>query len=436
MAGEQGGPEREGIHQPAAGTHDIRALDGLRGLAVLSVLLYHTLVALHVRSFLFGHEVTFAWFYLESGVELFFVLSGFLLFMPYARAMLQARPLPSTKTFYRRRALRILPAYWVCLAILVLIALPHYLSLDGLQNVAWHLALLHDAIPAYNRAIEGPFWTLAVEAQFYLLLPLIAWGIARWVGATQSLKRIAGGVLALLAAALAWRQLNGVATAWLPKVSGWPQQAVRYILQFTYGSQGKYLEVFAIGMLCAVLYVAAQEGRLPRIETVRFAAPLVLASFAAYLLLAPRVYERRNAILAQCNLCMQPGDVESLFGTLGLAVGYGTLLLAVLWGGHYLRRTFELPALRAIGLISYSLYLWHEPLVSTLIPPLAALPIPLAGVLATVAAGAVAVMAASASYWLVERRFLPNQRRQQGLPTPPLREQEQAEEVLSQTHVT
>jgi peptidoglycan/LPS O-acetylase OafA/YrhL len=390
---------------------------------------------LQVRSFLFGHEVTFAWFYLESGVELFFVLSGFLLFMPYARAMLRANSLPSAKEFYRRRALRILPAYWVCLAILVLVGLPHYLTLDGLQNVAWHIALLHDVIPAYNRAIEGPFWTLAVEAQFYLLLPLIAWVIARCVGATQSVARLVGGILALLATALLGRQLNGFAAIWLPTVSGWPHNALEHLLELTYGSQGKYLEVFAIGMLCAVLYVAGLEGRLPRIEPGRVAVPLMLTALAAYLLLAPRVYERRNAILAQCTLCMQPGDVESLLGTLGLAVGYGALLLAVLWGGQYVRWPFELPALRAVGLISYSLYLWHEPLASTIIPPLAALPVPPAGVLALVTASVVALVAATASYWLVERRFLPKRRSQQRLPTTPPKGRQQTEEMLPQVHV-
>src|SRR5262249_57093172 len=99
---------------------------------------------------------------------------------------------------------------------------------------------------------------------------------------------------------------------------------------------------------------------------------------AIYLLLAPRVYERRNAILAQCNLCMQPNDLESLVGTLGLALGYGALLLAVLWGGGRLRRPVELPALRMIGPISYSPYLWHQTLVGAIIPLLARLHLPLA----------------------------------------------------------
>jgi peptidoglycan/LPS O-acetylase OafA/YrhL len=396
---------------PGSGAGEIGALDGLRAVAALSVLLYHALVTLQVHSFLFGHEVTFAWFYMESGVELFFVLSGFLLFMPYARATLRAEPLPPTKAFYRRRALRILPAYWVCLGLLVLAALPHYLSLDGAQDVAWHVVLLHDAIPAYNRAIEGPFWTLAVEAQFYLLLPLIAWAIARWVGATGSVARLAGGVLALIAAALAWRQLNGLATVWLRAVGGWPQQAMRHILELTYGSQGKYLEVFAVGMLCAVLHVATAEGRLPQFAPARLAVPLALVALAGYLTMAPLVYARRNAILAQCNLCMQPGDAESLLGTLCIGLGYGALLLAVLWGGRRLRRPFELPALRALGLISFSLYLWHEPLVNAVIPPLAAVQIPLAGALAFVAAAAAALLVAGTSYRLVERPFLTRRQR-------------------------
>src|SRR5215470_6644912 len=105
----------------SSGPQEIRALDGLRAAAALSVLVYHAIRAITHQVSVFGLDFTFAWYYTQTGVHLFFVLSGFLLFMPYARALVLGRPLPSARQFYRRRALRILPAYYVCLAILVLL---------------------------------------------------------------------------------------------------------------------------------------------------------------------------------------------------------------------------------------------------------------------------------------------------------------------------
>src|SRR6478609_1167951 len=75
------------------GPQGIRALDGLRAVAALSVLIFHVFLIRGIllgnaRTVVLGLDLTFAWYYLESGVILFFVLSGFLLFLPYAQAML------------------------------------------------------------------------------------------------------------------------------------------------------------------------------------------------------------------------------------------------------------------------------------------------------------------------------------------------------------
>ncbi len=103
------------------GARDIRALDGLRALAALSIVAFHFYLAERYEFTTWGKEYVNYFYFLASGVHLFFVLSGFLLFLPYARAILHGKPLPSAKSFYKRRALRILPAYLVCLALLILL---------------------------------------------------------------------------------------------------------------------------------------------------------------------------------------------------------------------------------------------------------------------------------------------------------------------------
>ena len=388
-----------------SGPQEIAALDGLRALAALSVLLYHATSIAGAKLVIGGHDLTWTYFYTESGVDLFFTLSGFLLFLPYARAILDRRALPDAWSFYRRRALRILPAYYVCLGVLVITQWPTYATPVGAQNVLAHLALLHDIAPAFNRTISGPFWTLAVEWQFYLLLPLIAWAIARF--AAGSPRRLLAGVLGVIALALALREgdaLLAVNRGALPHAAlPWIDLAQRVII----GSQGKYLEVFGIGMLCSLAYtliirrVSQREARLPHLAGVG----LLSLALLTYLSYGPLVFERRNAILAAFYLALRPTDIIMLVGPLLLGVGYGALTLGVLLAPRLLRAPFEWGPLRFVGLISYSLYLWHETILNLVYPRLGAtgdarLPVALA------VGAVVAIPFAYLSYQLVERPFL------------------------------
>ncbi len=413
------------------GPHEIFALDGLRACAALSVLVYHAVRAVTLQVSIFGLDLTFAWYYTQTGVHLFFVLSGFLLFMPYARALLNGQPLPSARQFYRRRALRILPAYYVCLAVLVLLGLPSYLSGPGLANIGAHLVLLHDDfpdlgqrvfqataatmsaalqadnVPDFNRTIEGPFWTLAVEAQFYLLLPWMAWGIARLVGATRSLGRTLGGVGLVIAGALALREVDAALLAHFRAVGAAPPAALALFLRLTLGWQGKFLDVFGVGMLGAVLYVAANEGRRARsIASHRTALGLLVCSAALWFVLGHVAEQYHIEVPPYFNL-MDPGDVKQIYGPFAVGVGYGTLLLAALWGGGLVRAIFEWWPLRFVGLISYSLYLWHEPIVLNLLAPhMRALPVSLQAAASILVGLIVSLPVAYLSYQLVERPFL------------------------------
>ena len=107
-------------------------------------------------------------------VDLMLMLSGFLLYLPWAND----RP-PDTPDFYLRRARRILPGYWLCLTVMLLFALtapdfrdPGRLGLD----LAAHLTFTHNLFPfSYTQTrLNAVLWTLAVEVQFYLLLPALA----------------------------------------------------------------------------------------------------------------------------------------------------------------------------------------------------------------------------------------------------------------------
>ncbi|HEU5438085.1 MAG TPA: acyltransferase [Ktedonobacterales bacterium] len=408
------------------GPQEIRALDGLRAIAALSVVAFHTISGSQIEAVTPGLNPSVFWNYLRSGVHLFFVLSGFLLFMPYARAMLRGRPLPSARQFYRRRALRILPAYWVCLAVLVLLSLPVYLSASGAPNVLLHIALVHNFVPQYDMGIQGVFWTMAVEAQFYVLLPGLAWLLSKLVGDSRSLGRLLAGVVGLALAFVLIRELVGVLDVGTAPRPGW----LSALLIGLNSSQGHFLETFATGMFCGTLYVAQQEGRLRRgvrqtavqgarqsssqgvrnsplrpslawIGTAMVAGGLLLAWW-----LAEGVAANRTGITNACYACLNPGNQESVAGPLLIGVSYSAMVLGTLWGAGAVRWLFELAPLRFVGLISYSLYLWHLPLLQATEQHVGGLAPWLRLALIAGTAFVAALPLAYLSYQFVERPFL------------------------------
>src|SRR5258707_6698146 len=195
---------------------NIAALDGVRGLACLSVVIYHlTLVTTQdlplwnpSRMPTFISALAFSG---DTGVNLFFILSGFLLFMPYARAMLFEQSWPSIRNCYIRRTLRILPAYYVSLFLMILLFRPDFLQYKRLGDLFMFLILFMDSSATAFKAINGPFWTLAVEWQFYLLLPLLAFGIALLVRRLRSPQ----GRLMLLSVCLGAVMVWGIATRYI-----------------------------------------------------------------------------------------------------------------------------------------------------------------------------------------------------------------------------
>ncbi len=393
------------------GPGEIASVDGLRAVAALGVMMFHAYYLVTRTVVIGGLDVTFLWNYGQSGVHLFFILSGFLLFTPFARAMLTGRPLPSVNRFFQRRALRILPAYWACLAILAALQFRQFTSPAGLANIGMHLLMLHDVVPSMDRAIEGPFWTLAVEAQFYVMLPIFAWAIARFVGPTRSRMRLILGVLAVMAGALALRGVDAFVQSQLLRAPGSLGVASLVFLRVTLGTQGKYLEVFALGMLCSVLYLAAQDEsrrlrrRLPEIG-------LALASVALVALIGLARIEMSLDILTPHNFIYAPAvNLLLIFGPLIAGISYACLTLGVLWSPAWLRGIFEAWPLRFIGLISYSLYLWHEPILSFAAQYTAALPPTLRVGCEILVGFGVAVPVAYLSYQLIERPFLSQRRR-------------------------
>lgn len=161
----------------------VPSLDGVRGIAVLLVLAYHAWPS---------PWTAFGW----TGVDLFFVLSGFLI----TGILCDGRDAAHrTRTFYVRRVLRIMPLYYSVLilmfVVLPLIHRPHDTMYEQLvRDQAWYWTytsnwLLGLQIPPHFNYMNH-FWSLAVEEQFYLVWPLVVWHASR-----QTALRIAAGAI-------------------------------------------------------------------------------------------------------------------------------------------------------------------------------------------------------------------------------------------------
>lgn len=211
------GPVMAAPRSTASAQH-LDALDGLRALAIVLVLVHHLTPGgdpnQGVRAVVFK-LAQIGW----SGVDLFFVLSGFLITGILLRGKAAGRPMSS---FLMRRVLRIVPAYYLAL-FLVLVVVPlvtgAYRVPDASLQLPWWL-YVSNMFPANFEVLGGlfgmsHFWSLAVEMQFYLLWPLLVYRLSP---AALVRTALGGLALALVARAVAvglgagWK----VTYAWMP----------------------------------------------------------------------------------------------------------------------------------------------------------------------------------------------------------------------------
>jgi peptidoglycan/LPS O-acetylase OafA/YrhL len=360
----------------------IPALDGLRAVAVMLVLMDHVWQSVF-GYFHPGQDFTNSpLYYGKAGVQLFFVLSGFLLFLPYAEWLFGQRARPSALLFYKRRALRVGPAYWISLLILTAAA---PLSLAAFKDLAVHAVFLSNTSWRTVLSIDGVYWTMAIEVQFYVLLPLIGW-LIHALAQKMRLRYAAGFVLLLLLLVSLSSHVLGDKGSIM---------ALPLVTPFLVGyhALSYWLAVFGCGILCSLAFIyltrivklSQQKTRwLRRTCTWSFSLGIVLA-FA----------------LACIPALQHFSGTDLLFG-----LAAGGFLFGVVLGSDHLRRPFASAPMRFLGLISYSFYIWHNIVVGILAPRLRALSFAQQW-LALFAIGlVVSTLVAYLSYQVSERPFI------------------------------
>jgi peptidoglycan/LPS O-acetylase OafA/YrhL len=186
---------------------------------------------------------------LEIGVSVFFLISGFLLYRPFAVAHFSGRPSPSVKTFWARRLLRVMPGYWLALTVLTYVF--HAVTLGpGWQGVLANYALIQIYLPSqiFNGILQA--WSVCTEMSFYLFLPLYAAAVAfrRPRSQTRQLVRELVGIAVLIGTSYGFRDwaLNQPVHC-SPNCLSHPA-----VISLTSAWLPSYLDLFALGILLAV----------------------------------------------------------------------------------------------------------------------------------------------------------------------------------------
>ena len=292
---------------------------------------------------------------LQFGVALFFGLSGFLLYWPFAGAIVRGHDGPGAARYLRNRMLRIVPAYWVILLVsaLVLDAVLRPGGKVGALTDPW--LLLQSMLFVQNYDADqvvtgiGPAWSLNVEVVFYLCLPLLAFA------AVVLARRIRPVAAALVPAAflLAFGLAGKAIAAWvvppLAPYDGW-ENDWHSVIERSFLGQA---DLFAFGMALAVARVLWEDGRL-RLPRRWRGVTLVVALAALAIIVTTFTDEGVQMSYSPWNTVV--------------ALDLALLLAAVVLTHDDHRRPRVVRALDwrpllLVGVVSYSVFLWHEPLI-------------------------------------------------------------------------
>lgn len=335
--------------------------DSLRALAALSVFAFHLPYAFRLSS---ANPVRPYLLQLNVGIAVFFLVSGFLLYRPFARARYAGERAPATLPYAERRALRIVPAYWVALVFTVLLVgssgeARNAIDVFTPRGMLSYFGFLQTYDSATLFGGVSAAWTLCVELTFYAMLPLWAM-LMRRVGCRSRRDFLRSELLGLAG-------LFVIGTAWTSVASANEHPTGAVLLDVTQIKPWlyvlpAYLDHFALGMALAVLSVGAAD-RSPQPKAVRV---VDRASWLPWLAAALAFF-----LIANLHEWL-PGSFGAQFiathelqGVFAFA-----LLLPAVFGDPsrgMVRKLLGNRVLLWIGLVSYGLYLWHAAIISKLV---------------------------------------------------------------------
>jgi len=317
----------------------IAPVNGLRGLAVLFILFSRvTHDMFSFGPFISSSQLSLAPAISNSwtGIDLLVFLSGFVLFLPYADGRRTMTSGAEVWMFYRRRFVRLMPLYYLAAAVELIVAPKSWLA------AAWLLSGLFDLSPSSTTLSNWPLWLVDIAIIFSIIFPVLVWAWHR-VGSWRLVLLVM--LLALLTRVLAYGVIGipFMFTLW-SGADGLPYAPIGII---------GHLDEFVLGMLVAHLRAAGANDR----SSALLIWPGLLTTLAAwlglgYLGIAQGYWQ---AVLS--------GSAISL-----LAIGYALIVAAVLSQRGWLSRLLSFRPLQLAGMMSYSIFVWHVPILHLLRP--------------------------------------------------------------------
>ncbi len=361
----------------------VASLTGLRGIAALAVVLYHfryfnAELKLTGSVSLLDKLLHYPFAFGFAGVDLFFVLSGFLLTLPFAAAQLGPSQHPALGRYFQRRVLRVFPAYYAQLGIILVVGawFLSWRSLGGYPLLGHTFMFFHIG-PNPVQPLVGVWWTLPVELSFYLLLPFLV----RFMTPRRWIPVLAAGLLLSV--------------------------SYRYWAAGAFSDHGVVLQAsqlpgslpeFLLGVGAAILVQSRRHLPGPGLPAWRLDQMFLLALLLIWLwhwqVVLPNGVDYWKA---HWSMLIAPIVLGSAMATMVWCTYQGSRIATMMLANR---------AVYALGLISYSLYLWHFVVLQQLPVVLGDVYSNLALLPRFVVAIAVVVAVATASYFLFERPFL------------------------------
>ena len=316
----------------------------MRALAALAVFGVHFNQIAGLDGHLGGIDIARVFANGDHGVSLFFTLSGFLLGLPYWRAIRAGEALPRLRVYAVRRVVRIVPAYYFALTSLILIGGLWRIP-DAIADLLLHYTLLFNYTEFSIFSINAPFWTLAVEMQFYLFLPLMFLAL-RGLGPGRTLGIIL--VFCPLAYAAHYWLVDSVEhivdwpfNTWLPWIRPYGAVLTHSLLA--------HLPHFLFGVAAGWAFIPKQDGARPlarRSEAVNDGA-FWLCLGLALVLVATGLEDEVRAPYGRYGFPAVP----MLLAAMILAAPRSRIALGFL----------DSAPLRLMGVVSYGIYIYHVP---------------------------------------------------------------------------
>ncbi len=340
------------INKISATVH-LKYLDGLRGLTAMYVVIHHEALMAPRKGMSSIFKVIFFPFgYGRYAVDAFIVISGFCLILPIIKNGNNGKNLDSFLVFYLKRAKRILPTYYIAMAISLLLIATAIGDKTGTlwdlsipvktSDIITHILLIQDMFPENISKINYVFWSISVEWRIYLLFPLI---VILWKKYNKLLLTASIVVFSLVL---------------------WILITAKVLGTFFIGSYPHYIGLFAIGMLSAHIAFGFSKKTTKIRENVNWKIVILIAVSFLIIINIIKIGLSQN----------QPLFVQKLNNIIIYTSGFEDISIAVLIGAlAILLQTNRLPLMHKllslkpiafIGSFAYSIYLVHAPVLQLL----------------------------------------------------------------------